>query len=396
MFYPYPDAWPALEVAGAGLLLGGVTLLAVWWLRRRPYLAVGWFWFLGTLVPMIGLVQVSHHAMADRYSYVPLIGAFVAIAWGVLELLAQVPGRPVWLAAGATALVIICAAAAHRQVSHWENSVTLNQHALAVTGNNFMAHENLGAAFDHQGRFDEALTQFELAFKTESARRFNPDLPCIRYDLGTALARKGRFEEAKRHLLRALEMQPNLARIHHNLGSLLVLEGNLDQAIAHYQQALRLRPDYAVVRSDLATVQAQRQRWVEATSHYNAGAALLKKERTREAIDEFKQALNLRPDWPGVLNNLAWLLATHPNAEFRKGAEAVPLAERACQLTGATNLAMVATLAAAYAEAGEFHEAVSTQQKACELAAAQGQKAEAETFHRRLELYSSGHAYHRP
>jgi protein O-mannosyl-transferase len=259
MFYPYPDAWPLAQVAGAGLLLAALSFLAVRLIGRRPYLAVGWFWYLGTLVPVIGLVQVSHHAMADRYSYVPLIGLFVVIAWGVPELLTGVRGARLVLAAGATALVILCAVAGRRQVTHWENSINLNQHALAVTANNFMAHENLGAAFDHQGRFDEALAQFELAFKTESARRFNPDLVCIRYDLGTALARKGRLEEAKRHLLRALEMQPNIARIHHNLGSLLALEGKLDEAIAHYQQALRLKADYPEARRDLANVQALRQ-----------------------------------------------------------------------------------------------------------------------------------------
>ena len=214
---------------------------------------------MGTLVPVIGLVQVSHHAMADRYSYVPLIGLFVVIAWGVPELLARVHGRRVGLAAGATVLVLLCAIAGRHQVTHWENSITLNQHALAVTANNFMAHENLGAAYDRQGKFDEALGQFELAFKTECARRFNPDLTCIRYDLGTALARKGRFEEARRHLLRALEMQPNIARIHHNLGSLLALEGKLDEAVAHYQQALRLKPDYPEASRDLANVLALRQ-----------------------------------------------------------------------------------------------------------------------------------------
>lgn len=259
MFYPYPDAWPLAQVAGAGLLLAVLSFLAVRLLWRRPYFAIGWFWYLGTLVPVIGLVQISHHAMADRYSYVPLIGLFVMIAWGVPDLLAGVRGGRVLLAVGATALVVLCAAAGRRQVTYWENSITLNQHALAVTANNFMAYENLGAAYDGQGRFDEALVQFELAFRAECARRFNPDLTPIRYDLGTALARKGRLAEAKSHLLRALEMQPNIARIHHNLGSVLALEGKLDEAIAHYEQALRLKPDYAEARRDLASVLAHRQ-----------------------------------------------------------------------------------------------------------------------------------------
>ena len=259
MFYPFPDAWPLAQVAGAGLLLAVLSLLAVRLSGRRPYLAVGWFWYLGTLVPVIGLVQVGHHAMADRYSYVPLIGLFVVIAWGVPDLLAKARMGQAPLTAGAAALVLLCAVVARHQVAYWENSIALNQHALAVTPNNFMAHENLGAAFAGQGRFDQALLQFELAYKTECAHRFNPDLAPIRYDLGTALARKGRLAEAKTHLLRALELQPNVARIHHNLGSVLVLEGKLDEAIAHYQEALRLKPDFPEARRDLATVLPQHQ-----------------------------------------------------------------------------------------------------------------------------------------
>jgi tetratricopeptide (TPR) repeat protein len=394
VFYPYPDRWPIGQVAAASLLLAGISFLGIQQIRQRPYLAVGWFWYLGTLVPVIGLVQISHHAMADRYTYFPLIGIFVMIAWGAAGLLARTRSGRLALTVGAAALLLLCAIATPAQVAFWRNSLTLSEHALAVTANNYLAHQNLGAAYEWQNNFDAAFAEFQTAFEIESSLRFNPDLPGIRYNLGTALARKGRLDEAKAHFLRVLQLQPNVPRVHHNLASVLALQGNLDEAIVQYEQALRLDPGYEEARANLESVRRQRAQWIAAGEHYASGDALLKEKRDAEAIREFHEALRLRPEWPELLNNVGWLLATHPNPQIRDGAQAVSLAARACDLTARTNLWLLSTLAAAYAEAGKFTEAVDTQQQVCELA--RQQPGHPESFQSRLELYRSGKPYHQP
>ena len=205
-------------------------------------------------------------------------------------------------------------------------------------------------------------------------RRGNPETHQLR---GIYLAKNQRDAEAVVGLTRALESKPNLAAAHNALGETLLRQGKLNEARVHFVAAIEARPD-------------------DALGHYNLGDALLREQRTAEAIGEFRSALRLRPDWPEVLNNLAWQLAVHPKAEVRNGAEAIPLAQRACELTGGRNFWLLSTLAAAYAEAGRFPEAVTTQQQVCDLAAAQGQTAQAESLQRRLELYRSGHAYHLP
>jgi len=300
LLYPYPASWGLAAVLPAAATLGLVSFFAIRWARNRPYFAVGWFWFLGTLVPVIGLVQVGPQALADRYTYLPLVGLFLSLVWAVAELSNRWAYRTTFLTCAATVLLLLCAILSRKQLSHWHDSITLFERAVAVTTGNYLAHHNLGEA----------------------------------------LGKAGRIEEAQSHLTTALRLQPNIAE-----------------------------------------------------THYELGQTLLKQGRTKEAVEHYREAVRLRPNWDGVLNNLAWLLATHPSAEFRKGAEAVPLAERACQLTGGTNLALLATLAAAYAEAGRFPEAIRTQGKTCDLAAAQGQGALAASFQQRLELYRSGQAY---
>ena len=395
VFYPHPVErpwWQALTAAALLALISAGAIRA----RRHPFLLTGWFWFLGMLVPVIGLVQVGAQALADRYSYLPLVGIFILLVWGMAQACARWPRARIPLVALAAASVLACAAASRRQVTYWQNTTRLFQHALAVTSDNWLAHVNYGAALERQNKFDEALAHFQTGFQLETAVKINPDLASIRYDLGTALGRKGKLDDAREHLLRAIELEPDMAKAHHNLASILTLQGDLDGAITQYQETLRLDPDYAEARTNLATVQLQRRQWEVAAVRYSSGEALLKQQRTKDAVEQFHAALQFRPDWPEVLNNLAWLLATHPSREARNGVEAVPLALRACELTSGTNFWLLSTLAAAYAEAGRFPEAVTTQQKVCDLAATQGQTAQAESFQQRLALYRAGRAYHRP
>ena len=321
--YPYPGSWPMAVVLLAGLGLAAGSVVALWWAHRRPYVVVGWFWFLGTLVPVIGLVQVGSQALADRYTYLPRIGLFVLFAWVVVDWSKTWRYRRVGLAAGSSAMVLLCITLARIQAGYWRNSETLFRHTLRVTTDNATAHACLGTALLNQERLADALTQFS----------------------------------------RALTLRPAFAKPLASMAQVLCTEGRLDAAAALY---------------------------------YSAGDALLKAGQAGAAIEQFQQAVRLRPDWAEALNNFAWLLATHPKAEVRDGVRAVSLAERACALTQRTNLWLLSTLAAAYAEAGQFPEALSTQQKVCDLGAAEGQNAQAESFQRRLELYRSGHAYHKP
>ncbi len=395
MFYPYPDAWPMGPVIGAGILLLALSALAlVQW--RRPYVLVGWFWFLGTLIPMIGLVQVSHHAMADRYTYFPLIGLFIILVWGAADLLTALRVGRFVPYVGATAALALCALLAHRQVAHWESSLTLNTHALGLNDNNYIAHANLGAALADERKFDEALLHFQKAFAIESRLRFNPDLPSIRFGLGTALALNGRLDDAKVQFMRLLDVQPDSPKLHHNFATLLMMQGNLNDAISHYERAILLDPNYEEARVNLASALQQRERWSLASEHLQSAERLVRDQRPREAVQEFHAALELRPDWPELMNNVAWLLATEPATDVRNGTEAVALAERACQLTGRTNFLMLSTLAAAYAETGNFTAAATAQQEVCQLARERGQTNQLESFLERLDLYRSGHAFHRP
>jgi protein O-mannosyl-transferase len=274
-------------------------------------------------VPVIGLVQVGAQALADRYTYIPLIGLFLAVSWLVAERLAAWRVGRFLLAAGASAVVLTCAALTRIQAGYWKDSRTLFQHALRVTTGNAMAHACLGTALVNQERFADALNEFSCA----------------------------------------LTLRPAFAKPLASMAQVLSAQGRSDVAAACYA---------------------------------TAGDALVRSHSTRDAIPLFQQALRLRPDWPEVLNNFAWLLATHPDAAVRSGAQAVPMAERACQLTGGTNRWFLATLAAAYAEAGRFPDAVSTQQKACDLPVAQGQDLQADSLRQRVKLFRSGNAFRQP
>jgi protein O-mannosyl-transferase len=402
---PLPAQWPTSHVFGAALFLAAVTLCLLW-VRRYSYLSVGWFWFLGLLVPVIGLVQVGEQSSADRYTYLPLVGLFLALTWVAAEFATRWPVRRTVLVGGATGLLVLCALLTRQQVRLWQNSITLFEHTLAVTGDNAEAENNLATALALQRRFDEAFAHYEAALKL---RPLSPSAQC---NFGIVLAQQGRrLDEARRHLLIALELQPANVPAHYHLASLAAAEGKWGDAIARYQQTLQLRPDFPEAHNELGFVFLQEGRLDEAAAefaaalrrrpdfaiaHYNLGEALLKQQRTKDAIEQFHDALRLRPDWPELLNNLAWLLATHTSSEVRNGVEAVSLAQRACELTSRTNLWLLSTLAAAYAEAGRYPEAVSTQQHVCNLAAAQGQTAQTESFQQRLALYRAGQAYHRP
>ena len=404
MFHPFVRDWSTAPVLSASFFLLAMSVAAVLSARRQPWCAVGWFWFLGALVPVIGFVQVGAQAVADRYTYIPLVGIFIALAWALPELLSRWRYRQIALGALAAASLLACMAVTSLQLPHWKNTHALCGHALRVTTGNYLAHFVLGSALLQEGRFAEAKAEFTLALQISPG--FSPALA----GLGKVLLRDGKDTQAAAWFYQTLDLFPQHAVAHYLLAGLLVRQGKLDEATHHFDAALRSNPALFEARVGLAQLLVARGKHEEAEGHLREalqakpgnieGHRLLAEvysaqKRGRELRDEYAQMVRLAPDWPEAFNNLAWLLATHPTAELRNGTEAVRLAERACQLTGGTNFWMLSTLAAAYAEAGQYPEAVKTQQRVCDLAAAQGQ-APPERLQRRLELYRSGQPYHEP
>lgn len=288
------------------------------------------------------------------------------------------------------------------QVRHWRNSVTLFEHAVEATDNNYLAHCNLGAALAKQDKIDEAVTHFSKAL------RINPNCTNAHRNLGKAFLQQGRLEEAAGHYREVLRTEPLDAEAHNSLGVVLARQGRLDEAIAHFTEALRIKPDFAEAHSNLGYALArqgkskQAVRYLQeairldpdsAKAHYILARALADTGRAGEAITHLREALRLRPDWLGPVEELAWLLATHNQADFRNPEEAIRLAERACKLTDYEKPGPLDILAAAYAAADKLPEAVATARKALELAEASEQKELTEDIRGRLQLYKTGQPY---
>ena len=247
VLYPYPEGGlPIWKVAASSLAVTGISTAALVWRRRFPYLFVGWFWYVGMLVPVIGLVQVGLQSMADRYTYLPQIGLCIAVTWGVAQL--AVSWRYRFRVYGATAAlaVLLLMGLAWRQTSYWRDSETLWTHTLAYTTHNFLPHNNLGLALAQKGQVDEAVTHFRKALEIK------PDYANAHQNLGVALEGRGQSDAAIAHYQRALELKPDYPDItHNNLGSALARRGQLDAAIVHFRKALELRPDYVEARNNL-------------------------------------------------------------------------------------------------------------------------------------------------
>jgi tetratricopeptide (TPR) repeat protein len=343
MFWPsglavlYPLAARDIGISGVVLslvLLAGISAGA-FVLRRRPCLLTGWLWYLVMLVPVIGIIQVGSQARADRYTYLPQIGLYLSLTWAAADLCAGGRRRRVVLGGCAAIIVVALIFCARAQVAYWRNSESLWTHTLACTSDNFVGHNNLGNALLQKGSVNEAMAQYQ----------------------------------------KALQINPDYAEAHNNLSNALLQKGNVDEAITHLQKALQIDPDYAY-------------------AHNNLGNALIQKGSVNEAMAHYQKALQIKPDYLEVQNNLAWVLATCPQALLRNGNEAVKLARRANQLAGYGNPVVLGTLAAAYAEAGRFPEAVETAQRALQLAETQSNTALADALRSQIKLYQAGLPFH--
>jgi tetratricopeptide (TPR) repeat protein len=540
VLYPHPgDSLPLWQPIVSFLILFVISAVVIYTGRRRRYLTVGWFWYLGTLVPVIGIVQVGAQAMADRYTYLPAIGIFIMVAWGAAELVAKQRYRKIMLGICAGIVLVALLVCTRLQVRHWQNNLELFGHAVEVTEDNFLMHDSYGCAlFENdqleeavrhfrealrinpkylsasvdigivllrEGKIDEAIKvltevadsrgnypkaynylglayarkgEFVLAVQNYNkairlkpdyaeaianlgialreqgkineaikewlrALQLNPDEPNIHYNIGLAMAEQSNYDEAVKHFNAALAAKPDWAEAHYNLGCAYYQQGKFDLTIKHCVEALQLKPDYPNANYNLGLVMIRQVKYDDAIkhfarvlklepnypdAHYGMGVALLSAGKADEAITYLSEASRINPkhaevygnlgtaysrlgkydlatqNWSrmaeldpnnaNALENAAWLLATVGDVSIQDANKAIEYAGRACELTSYKNPRFLDTLAAAYAAAGRFDDAVETAKKAINFAETQGQKYLAERIQKRLELYKAGQPYH--
>ncbi len=434
--YPIPDGWAAWQVGGAVILFVGLSLLAIWSVRRRKYLFVGWFWFAGMLVPVIGLIQVGQQAMADRYTYLPSIGLFMAVVWGLDEFF-SFWGKRFLLVILGVILTVGCIATTAVQVRYWRDTQTLIQRTVDVTGKNPRANALLGTTLANLGKPEEAVVYLERAVQDK------PDFAEAHGDLAMVLAKLGKIDEAKKSYETALRLKSSLPLAHYGLANILSREGQLDEAISHYDEAVRLKTNFAEAHASLAAlyykqgkneaaalgyttalkykpslstahmglatllneqgkpdlafdhyVQVLRANPNIADAHYQLSVILNVRHDSAGAIEHLERVVKLSPDMIPALNSLAWSRAADHDPKLRNGTEALGLARRAAKLTREENPAILDTLAVAFAETGRFEEAAQVAETAIQEARAGEQKDLAGEIESHLKLFLAKKPYH--
>ena len=329
VFYPHPEnrllPW---EIISSLLLLVCGTAIPIALRKQRPYLITGWLWYLGMLVPVIGLVQVGWQGRADRYTYLPQIGLYIAITWTVADLTAFWRRQRTILSTAAILTIGVLTWRAWAQTWYWRDSEILFKHALAVTTNNDVAENNLGIVYLRQGNVDEAISLLQAA----------------------------------------VDLRPDNSPAHENLAKALLQKGKVADALIHYQKLLELQPDNIEV-------------------HNIVGTALIQQRRIREGVEEWEKVLAIQPDNGNAMSNLAWVFATSPDDSLRDGTKAIQLASEALRISGNRIPILFRTLAAAYAESGRFSEAIQTAQQGIELANSQGNSELAAELNGNIALY---------
>ena len=362
VFYPHPGHWPVAKVLLAGGLLLGISVLLFVQRRRSPASLMGWLWFIGTLVPVAGLLQVGDQAMADRYTYIPSLGVLIVAIWGAYELTRGWRHHVIALPVAGSVAIVLCMVLTRQQLGYWKDSEALFRHALEVTEDNYIAHNGLGVALYKKGQVDEAIGHYREAVRLEpndslardnlglalvtngqideaisqhqEALRLKPDNAGAHYNLGNALARKGQIDGAISQFQESLRLKPDDAAVHNNLGNALARKGQIDEAISQIQEAIRLQPAEAEAYYNLGNAFVRRGQIDEAISQYekanhlkpddadahsNLGVALYRKGRNEEAITQFREALRLKPDHTAARRGLNSLLGTKADSSRQSG-----------------------------------------------------------------------------
>ena len=416
-FYPHPnDQLRLWQVVLAIALLITVSLLAIHWRKERPYIFTGWFWYVGMLVPVIGLVQAGEQARADRYTYLPQIGLYMLITWGITDLMASMMtrrsrSRPLmtgWqspargarkspkhsprapgsnpgtgyqtlCAAIVTAIITSLSWRAFVQTSYWKNSEVLWKHTLAVTIDNDVAQYNLGYFLLQRGDLDSAISCFQTALEIRSrsgAANYNFGSAPIENNLANLLAQKGRLNEALDHYHNAMRLRPGYGDPYLNLGNVLFQQGRIRDAMAQWQTA------HATESKD-------------ARFHTALADAFLRAGSAKDAVAEYEHAARISAQDPLPRNNLAWLLATSSDASIRDGSRAVEFANEAVRLSHGKDPNYLRTLAAACAESGRFVEAEETARRAFRAAELLDNRTLVNALRDEIALYELGLPYHR-
>jgi tetratricopeptide (TPR) repeat protein len=374
VFYPHTvDRLPLWQAAAAFLFVAGMTALSFVFRRTRPYVFVGWLWYLICLLPVIGVIQVGLQGRADRYTYLPQIGLYLAATWLVADFASASKKQRRILIGAATIIVAALAWQSWRQTSYWRNTETLWSHALAISADNDIAHYNMAELLLERGQLDEAISHYEKALQArpdDSERQYHLSAALLHNGLANALMRKGRADEALAHYRKAVELRDDFADAHSNLAAILAEKGQTAEAIAQYEKAVALPPE-------------------DADSHLSLASILLQTGRDDEAVAHCRRALQIAPHSIAALNALAWALATGQTFSGKSGEEAIALAQKADQLSGGKNAVVLRTLAASYAKSKRFPEAISAAQRALRSTK---DPALAQALEQDIKLYEAGAA----
>ena len=397
VFYPHPENNIPVWQTALGIAFFTATTVAAFILRKKaPYFLTGWLWYVGMLAPVIGIVQVGIQAHADRYMYLPQIGLSLVLVWAIADISARWSHRQLISSALSVAALVPLTWSAWVQTSYWRDSESLWEHTLAIVRDNETAREHLSDAYLDKGRIDDAIAQARQALAVE------PGSADAQGTLGAALARKGELDEAITHLDAALQSNPKLLRAHYNLANVWLQKGDIDRAITNYEQELQIQPQFAEGQNNLASALFRKGRLDEAQQHLrnaleldpnnpeahnNLGIALSQRGDMPQAIAQWNQTLAIQPDNLEAQCNLVWVYATFPDKSIRNGPKAVELAQRALQLSDGKNARIWRLAAAAYAEAGQFANAIKAAQNGLALAQAAGDTPLAQTLETNIKLF---------
>ncbi len=393
--YPHPkDNLASAAVLGSVAALVVVSTAAIWLRRRARYFPVGWFFFLGTLVPVIGIVQVGGQSMADRYTYIPLTGVFIVVAWGAMELAARWQKLAVVLGA---AIVLALAPVTSKQVATWENTKTMCEQGVKAAGDDYVAHNLLGCYLMQNGDLDGAIPEFRRALE------LTPNDADSLSNLSGALLRKGAYAEAGALARRALVLAPAMPKVRNALAAALIGERRFDEALVETERAIELDPYLASAHSNRAVALATLRRPTDAetayrraiglrpdliNAHFGLAQLLLTQRRPAEALAALGECLRLKPDWAPAVADAVWILANEE--PVLDPARAVELGERIATTRGARNAALLDALASAYAASSRFADAIATAGRALERARETGDRELAARIERRLAAYAAG------